>query len=335
MLVVWIIAMLPMMIVWWIIWLLPGIDSETASVILNPLVFITIWYIFRFLQKWYLFWKGRYMFYGRGNSILFGSPIKDNITILKRNLELFYWLPILRNLFKVDYLSEPQDEQKVDLSDLNWQEVVGLLYIIGIICGPAFMLFHFIAMDGGIDDSFLFGWILLLALSIPLLMSYVIGIIMQYFSPLSRFANIGIDLQNCVEKVEIWCKNIIISLRGDIDFRIVHSSFDTIAKNLSRSYKLSKKLEQIELEYNVGNIFDSAKFLESLKSDIRSSATELILFLNEKKISLTSGKALNRNQQKENSLVGHLILLDRRTDIVISQIDTGISCIQELLKKLE
>ena len=68
-----------------------------------------------------------------------------------------------------------------------------------------------------------------------------------------------------------------------MNFRVLSDRFDSLATTISEIVSLVIKLEQVEKRANKGNLFDSEKYINSLRSDIVMPLQSLKVFLEKQK----------------------------------------------------
>ena len=96
----------------------------------------------------------------------------------------------------------------------------------------------------------------------------MIAKIYQSFNPLYAFGNLGEKIQKLTPQIATQSKAIQKNFASDMDFRVLSDGFDGFASTFSQIVSLVIKLEQVEQKANKGNLFDSKKYINSLRSDI-------------------------------------------------------------------
>ena len=120
-----------------------------------------------------------------------------------------------------------------------------------------------------------------------------------------------------------------------MDFRVLSRSFDTLASTFSKIVVLVIKLEQVEKKANKWDLFDSAKYINSLREDIRTPLLSLKTFLETKKRGL-------ENSQQELSRVRVSVgwewenreLQSMRSEELMKELDNNILKLDEMIGKL-
>ncbi len=110
----------------------------------------------------------------------------------------------------------------------------------------------------------------------------------QSFHPLYAFWNLWEKIQSLTPQIEIESKDIKEELNNtlDIDYKTLHHSFDTLSHTFEKIASLVIRLEKIETRANKWNLFDSKKYIGSLKDDILTPLSSLSTFLWEKETEL-------------------------------------------------
>ena len=90
----------------------------------------------------------------------------------------------------------------------------------------------------------------------------------QTFHPLYAFWNLWSKIQSLTPEIEEQSKKIEKEFSSDMNFSLLSRSFDTLSTTFSKIVSLVIRLEQIEKRANKWNLFDSEKYINSLKWDI-------------------------------------------------------------------
>jgi hypothetical protein len=120
------------------------------------------------------------------------------------------------------------------------------------------------------------------------LIIFFIRYVFQYFHPLYAFWNLWEKIQSLTPNIETQSTKIreIFSHEETIDYKTLHHSFDTLSDTFEKIASLVIRLEKIEIRANTWNLFDSKKYIESLKDDILTPLSSLSTFLGEKETEL-------------------------------------------------
>lgn len=135
--------------------------------------------------------------------------------------------------------------------------------------------------------------IVLVLLSLPILAwlgTLLISKIYQSFNPLYAFGNLWERIQSLTPCISEKSKQIERGFRWGMDFRVLSKSFDALASTFSQIVGLVVKLEQVEKNVNKWDLFDSMKYIDSLREDIRTPLLSLKSFLEKKKIELITSE---------------------------------------------
>ena len=92
--------------------------------------------------------------------------------------------------------------------------------------------------------------------------------IFQKFHPLYAFGNLGEKIQNLTPQIATQSQAIEQNFVSDMSYRILSDGFDGLASTFSQIVSLVIRLEKVEARANRGNLFDSGKYISSLRSDI-------------------------------------------------------------------
>ncbi len=160
--------------------------------------------------------------------------------------------------------------------------------------------------------------------------------IYQYFHPLYAFWNIGMNIQKLTPEIESQSKFIQAGFQKDMNFSILHSGFEELSVIFSRIVELVLKLEKIEKRANKGNLFDSVKYIDSLRTDIINPLIELKVFLEKQRgVLLESQQELGRVMVWVSSeLWGNVTLSSERGKILIQELDESIGKLDGMIGKM-
>lgn len=115
------------------------------------------------------------------------------------------------------------------------------------------------------------------------LMSLIGKYLFKNFHPLYAFGNLWEKIQSLTPRISEQSKQIESEFRWDMDFRVLSKSFDSLASTFSDIVSLVIKLEKVEHKANKWDLFDSKKYIDSLRTDIRNPLSELKKFLEKKR----------------------------------------------------
>lgn len=124
---------------------------------------------------------------------------------------------------------------------------------------------------------------------------YALHSLIDNLHPLYAFWNLWSKIQSLTPLVEEKSREIQKSFQEDMNFSVLSDGFDALASTFSEIISLVIKLEKIEAKANRGNIFDSEKYIKSLRSDILDPLKQLKSFLEKQREELMkSQKELER-----------------------------------------
>lgn len=170
----------------------------------------------------------------------------------------------------------------------------------------------------------------------PTLFIYILRQGIEKFHPLYAFWNIGMKIQKLTPEIESQSKLIQAGFQEDLNFSILHSGFEKLSVILSQIGELVLKLEKIEKRANKGNIFDSVKYIDSLRSDIVVPLVELKVFLERRRSEL-----IQSQQELIQVMVGKpsepqesMELVNKRGEMLLEELDTNIEKLGEMIEKM-
>ncbi|MDD2693943.1 MAG: hypothetical protein PHY14_03345 [Candidatus Gracilibacteria bacterium] len=171
---------------------------------------------------------------------------------------------------------------------------------------------------------------------VPYLLIAIVLISSSYFNPLYAFGNIGEKIQKFTPEIESQSKIIQSEFEKDQNFSVLHSGFEKLSTTFSEIGELVLKLERVEKKANKGNLFDSEKYISSLRTDIVTPLVELKKFLEEQREELLqSQKELTKVIVGESSeLTGNRELATRRGEEVLRELDGNIERLDIMITKI-
>ena len=175
-------------------------------------------------------------------------------------------------------------------------------------------------------------------LGVPLL-SFVLRQAIEYFHPLYSFGNIWYKIQNLTSIIEDESGKIQRNFDTDqLNFAILHNWFDTLSSTFSQIVTLVIKLEHIEKKANKGNLFDSTKYINSLRSDIVNPLRELKSFLEKQREQLmVSQKELKKVRVhigSSNNLMQESGLSSKRSEPLLRELTENIEKLDTMIQKM-
>jgi hypothetical protein len=168
---------------------------------------------------------------------------------------------------------------------------------------------------------------------------YIVGYIarqlVEHFHPLYIFDNLGEKIQKLTPTIEEQSKNIQSEFESNMDFSVLSHGFELLSRNFSEIVQLIIKLEKAEKRANQWNLFDSEKYINSLRSDIVTPLISLKAFLEEKKTELIQSKQeLTRVQVWWTEESGNVELQAKRSDSLIQELADNIEKLDVMIGKM-
>lgn len=160
------------------------------------------------------------------------------------------------------------------IEDLLYCMLVGIMFIVLSLAGLLIIYLYLV-------------WILVLALLLRQLV--------EHFHPLYAFGNLWSKIQSLTPRITEESEKIEKEFSTDMNFRTLSDSFDTLSTDFSQISSYVIKLETIEQKANKWNLFDSEKYIGSLREDIVKPLISLRSFLEKKKTELEKSKEEIRN----------------------------------------
>lgn len=162
--------------------------------------------------------------------------------------------------------------------------------------------------------------------------------LINHFHPLYAFWNIWEKIQKLTPAIESKSKEIQKNFEKDMNFRVLSEWFDTLSSTFSEIVSLVIKLERVEKKANKWNLFDSEKYINSLRGDIITPLKSLKSFLEEQRMNLReSQKELQKVRVKvggDNELTSESELSSKRSEGLLVELDENISKLEEMIGKI-
>ncbi len=186
-------------------------------------------------------------------------------------------------------------------------------------------------------------WIALICVSLLILLfnilAFLIGISLVYILThtiiLNYFLSIWLKIQKLTPKIEKQSKKIQSEFQSDMDFGALSNGFDELSSTFSKIVSLILKLEKVEKRANKWNLFDSAKYINSLRSDIVEPLKSLKGFLEIQKSKLLSSQAeLTQVQIDGSESTGNVELQSKRSESLIIELTGNIEKLNEMIGKM-
>jgi hypothetical protein len=174
-------------------------------------------------------------------------------------------------------------------------------------------------------------------LYLPLLISilYILRQLVEHFHPLYAFGNLGEKIQSLTPQIESQSKEIQENFEKDTNFGVLHSGFEKLSLTFSAIVSLVLKLENIEKKANKWNLFDSNKYINSLRSDILTPLISLRTFLEKQKTELmNSQKELSRVRVWWSDESWNTELASKRSESLMMELEKNILSLDEMILKM-
>ncbi len=164
---------------------------------------------------------------------------------------------------------------------------------------------------------------------------FLLNQIIIVFHPLYAFGNLGEKIQKLTPSIEELSIKIRIEFESTMDFSFLSHGLNSLSRNFSKIVELIIKLEKAEKRANKWNLFDSEKYINSLRSDIVTPLVSLKTFLEEKKIELIQSKQeLTRVQVWWTEESGNIELQAKRSDPLILVLTENIEKLDVMIGKM-
>ncbi len=169
---------------------------------------------------------------------------------------------------------------------------------------------------------------------IPILL-FVFRQLVEHFHPLYAFGNLWDKIQKITPRIEEQSKQIQSEFQSDMNFSILSNWFDSLSTTFTNIVSLVIKLEKVETRANKGNLFDSEKYINSLRSDIVTPLTSLKAFLEKQKSELMqSQQELTRVRVWGNESSGNIELQSKRSESLIQELTENIEKLDMMIGKM-
>ena len=182
--------------------------------------------------------------------------------------------------------------------------------------------------------------------------------LVEHFHPLYAFWNLWSKIQSLTPRISLQSEKIEKEFSSDMNFHILSDSFDTLSSDFQKIIGYVIKLEQIEKKANKWNLFDSEKYITSLREDITKPLISLKSFLEKQKKALEVSQeelqemtqpqekvrvragwmsqwnqSTQKNQRTE--LIGNAELSSKRTEPLIAELTENIEKLEVMVGKFE
>ncbi len=311
--------------------------SETVTIFLSFILFlIPLFYVLRAVLSYIFIGK---LFYTQDFIYILAKKFNFNQPI--KYLQWLKWL-IETNRENINILSYKFNLLEI-ITDPIWFWIkfpIWLPYLF-LLLATSFVILPIILIFS-IDYDF---WLIILYFLVPLwwfiflwtpVIIYLLRQLVEHFHPLYAFGNLGEKIQSLTPQIEQQSKEIQENFEKDMNFSILHSWFEKFSSTFSQIVSLVLKLENIEKKANKWNLFDSAKYINSLRSDILTPLISLKSFLDKQKTELmNSQKELSRVRIWWNKESWNTELASKRSESLMIELEKNITSLDEMILKME
>jgi hypothetical protein len=195
-------------------------------------------------------------------------------------------------------------------------------------------------------SGLLFIFVIFMILCYPVIIS-IFHILIEYLHPLYAFGNLGEKIQKLTPEIESQSQLIQTEFQKDMNFGVLHSGFEKLSSTFSAIVSLVLKLERIEARANKGNLFDSAKYIGSLRSDIVTPLTELRKFLEKQRTELLRSQKelmkvrigwvdseINSEWREHSGWQEQAELGSKRSESLLQELSTNIAALDTMVGKM-
>ena len=181
------------------------------------------------------------------------------------------------------------------------------------------------------------GGILWVKIYILVLVLFYIGKILYDSShPLYAFGNLWEKIQKLTPKIEEKSHEVQDNFQNDMNFWVLSDGFDSLSSDFSEIISLVIRIEKVEKRANKWNLFDSEKYINSLRSDIVKPLKFLKSFFEEQKAEL-----LNSQKEFQKVRIGWLSelsswseLSSKRNELILVELTENIGKLDEMIEKI-
>ena len=274
---------------------------------------------------------------------ILGYGILSNaVSIKKKDRNLSFFSSILwhvRNFFKYLYdllsiISSPKKNPASMLLAIVGTWGILWLYQVWVI------LWDFL----GINESYfqLFWWDFIWRIGFaffPLLLIsflWLVGnFLIRKINPLYAFGNLGEKIQKLTPQISEKSQEIQQNFVSDMNYRVLSDGFDGLTSTFSQIISLVIRLELVEARANKGNLFDSERYISSLRSDIVWPLRSLRDFLDTKRTALTvSREELSRVRVQVGGTSENRDLASARTEPLMRELTENIERLDTMIEKM-
>jgi hypothetical protein len=248
------------------------------------------------------------------------SFFKSGISLYSENWMIEYW-KVNWNKSKILFLINKLVNNFLMETGGWWAWWLAVLWII---CWILFIM-----------NEWIFAFLVLVSLSFFTLFLLLWQRIYQLFNPIYAFWNLWEKIQNLTPQIESQSHLIQREFKKDMNFAVFHSGFEKLSSTFSEIVSLVLKLERVEERANKWNLFDSEKYINSLRTDIVNPLLVLKGFLEDQKIELLkSQRELMQVRVWWGDTWANIALTSKRSESLIAELDTNIESLETMIQKM-
>ncbi len=204
---------------------------------------------------------------------------------------------------------------------------------------PVIIFIMMILSTGGYKGDMLifiiFKISVVLSLFIIPLLPIIIRQIVNTFHPTYAFGNIWEKIQKLTPQISEKSQEIQKNFASDMNYGALSDGFDGLASTFSQIVSLVIRLEKVEARANKGNLFDSERYISSLRSDIVWPLRSLRGFLDSKRTALTaSQQELSRVRVQVGGASENRDLASARTEPLMRELTENIDALDMMIEKM-
>jgi hypothetical protein len=154
-------------------------------------------------------------------------------------------------------------------------------------------------------------------------------------NPINYFLGIWLKIQELTPHISEKSKKIQQNFASDMNYQVLSDGFDGLSSTFSQIVSLVIRLERVETRANRGNLFDSERYISSLRSDIVWPLLSLRGFLDSKRTELISSREdLSRIQVSIGGASENIVLTSARTESLMRELTENIERLDAMIKKM-
>lgn len=163
----------------------------------------------------------------------------------------------------------------------------------------------------------------------------LIRFFLEIYHPLYAFGNLWEKIQKLTPQIATHSKAIEQNFASDMNYMVLSNGFDGLASTFSQIVSLVIRLEKTEQKANKGNLFDSEKYISSLRSDIVWPLRSLRSFLDGKRTELAaSQQELSRVRVQVGGTSENRDLTSARTEPLMRELTENIDALDVMIGKM-